>query len=608
MTVSSPSIAVRALLALCAVALLSLTAKVAAADADAIGPQFPISSGNHPSEGLQAGFQDEVFNEKTGQYLVVYVAATTADTDDIYGQFVDVNGNLVGSEFRISTTSAIHAEYNPATVGYDSETGRYLVAWDRDNTVQVRLLNPDGTPITGETAIGAEQEDIETEAIAYSPVSHEYLVAWKAFSEGRVYIQRLNQDAGQVGPDDQIVGGSPTLTVDDALDLAYSATSHEYMIVFNAAPDSGGGEEVFGQRLDLGGNEIGNDDFPISQMGPPGDESTTFEAAPPSIVWNSNLNQYLVAWHGNEGVSPFATNEREVFGQLLTAEGAQIGADDFRISDVGIDGDAKSNAFRPRMAYDPFGNQYLVAWHGDEIIAPLIDNEFEIYGQYLAADGAQIGNNDFRISDVQPDGNKEFSANRPAVAYNPVTCDYLVTYFSGEPNDSDDADATVYGRRVAGSVCPDRTAPVLSGLKVTPKKIASGIKLKPRKQRKATASSSATVKSAPKRAKARYSLSEPAAVVFTVERKVAGKKVGGKCRKLKKGQKPAGKRCALWVRTGKKLKQEGVAGANVKSFTAKSIRKKGLKPGAYRIVGVATDAAGNASPLAVAGFKVVQPR
>jgi hypothetical protein len=602
LTVSSPFAVARLFIALCAVVLLSLVAKVGAADADAIGSQFPISSGNHPSEGLQAGFQDEVFNEKTGQYLVVYVAATTETTDDIYGQLVDVNGNLVGGEFRISTTSADHAEYNPASVGYDSETGRYLVAWDRDETVQARVLNPDGTPVTGEAAIAAKQDDIETEAIAYSPVTHEYLVVWKAFDDGRVYVQRLNQDGGQVGPDDQVVGGSPDLTVDDAVDVAYNPTSLEYMVVFLAFPPAVSNEEVYGQRLDLSANPIGADDFRISEMGPPGDETDKFDAAPPSIVWNSTQNQYLVAWHGNDGVAPFATNEREVFGQLLSADGTQIGADDFRISDIGTDGDASSNAFRPRMAYDPFGNQYLVAWHGDEAISPLIDNEFEIYGQYLAADGAQIGNNDFRISDVQPDGNAEFSANRPQVAYNTVTCDYLVSYFSGEPNGSAKVDATVYGRRVAGSVCPDRAAPTISALKVTPKKIASGIKLKRKK-----AMASASAKTAPKRAKARYALSEPATVVFTVERKVRGKKVAGKCRKLKKGEKP-GRRCALWVKTGKKLQQGGVAGANVKSFSAKSFRKKGLKPGAYRLLAVATDAAGNASALAVAKFSVVQPR
>jgi hypothetical protein len=428
-------------------------------------------------------------------------------------------------------------------------------------------------------------------------------VVWKAFSDGRVYAQRLNQDGVQVGPDDQIVGGSPTLTVDDAVDVAYNATSLEYMVVFLARPSPGDNEEVYGQRLGLGANPVGPDDVKISDMGPPGDETSEFDAAPPSIAWNSTLNQYLVGWHGNDGVAPFAKGEREVFGQLLAADGTQIGPDDFRISDMGVDGDAKAGAFRPRIAYDPFGNQYLVAWHGDDLTPPLVENEFEIYGQYLAADGTQIGNNDFRISDVQPDGNPEFSANRPAVAYNPVTCDYLVSYFSGEPNNSDDADSTVFGRRVAGSICPDRAAPVIGGLQVTPKTISTGIK-PPRSK----GSAGASKKSPSKRTNAHYTLNEPATVVITVERKVLGKKVGGKCRKLKNGEKPGKRRCALWVRTGKTLTQGGFAGPNKKSFTARSIRKKGLKPGAYRIAVVATDLVGNASATTTAGFRVVQPR
>lgn len=596
----------RGLVALCAAFLLALSLNVAAANADAFGPQFPISSANHPSEGLQAGFQDEVFNERTGQYLVVYVAATTATEDDIWGQFVDVNGNLVGAEFRISTVSAPHSEYNPPTVGYDPETGRYLVSWDRDETVFVRLISPEGVPLTGELPISAVQDDIETEAIAYSPVSHEYLVVWKAFGDGRVYVQRLTQDAVQVGPDDAVVGGSATLTVDDAVDVAYNATSLEYMVVFNAYPASND-EEVYGQRLNLAAAEIGLDDFPISQMGPTGNETSTFQAAPPSIIWNPTLNQYLVGWHGEEGVPPLVDNEREIFGQLLAADGTQIGRDDFRISDMGVDGNNKSNAFRPRFGYDPNANQYFVAWHGDDTTPPLIDEEFEIFGQYLAADGTEIGNNDFRISEVLPDGNTDFSGNRPAVAYNPLTCDYLVTYTSGNPSDSDEIDAAVLGRRVSASPCPDRTPPAISGLRVNPKKIASGMKSR-QKPRATKPEAKASAKAPKKQAKARYTLSEPAAVVFTVERKLRGKKVGPNCRKLRKGQKPTGRRCTLWVRTGKKLKQTGRAGANVKGFTAKSIRRKGLVPGAYRIVVVATDAAGNVSASSIARFRVVQPR
>jgi hypothetical protein len=587
-------------MAVCAVALLALCIRVAPADADAFGPQFPISPPTHVAEGMQAAFQDVAYNTVSGQYLTVYVAATTPTEDDIYGQLLDAAGNKVGPEFRISAVSQEHEEFNPAAVGFDSETGRYLVAWDRDETVYVRVLAPNGAPLSAELPISAEQNDIETEAIAYSPVTHEYLVVWKAFGEGRVYTQRLNQDGVQVGGDDVIVGGSAGLRVDNAVDVAYNATSLEYFVVFTGDTASDG-EEVFGQRLNLGGGEVGADDFQISAMGPEG--SSTFNAAPPSVAWNSVLNQYLVGWHGNNG-APLANNEREVYGQLLAADGTAIGADDFRISDMGPDGSGEYQANRPRIAFDPFSNQYFLAWHGSEV--GLGKAEFEVWGQYLTASGAEIGNNDFRISEGL-DGDAVFSANRPAIAFNPTaTCNYLVTYFTGDANDNFEVTgSSVLGRFVtAPPACPrpDTLAPVITGLKVIPKVIASGAKA-PKKAKKTAKASKVK-----KQAKARYTLSEPAAVTFTVERKVPGHKVAGKCRKAKGTKKATGKHCPFWLRTGKALAQQGVAGANAKSFSAKSIRKRGLKPGPYRIVAVAADAAGNRSTRAIARFTVANPR
>lgn len=598
MAVSVMPARVRFVLAFVLVALFAVFARVAPAGADAFGPQFPISSANHPSVGLQAGFQDVAYNTVTGQFLAVYVGATTATEDDIYGQLLDAGGNLAGPEFRISSVSQKHSGYNPATVGFDSETGRYLVTWDRDETVFVRLLAPDGALLSNELPMSAAQSNIETEAIAYSPASHEYLLVWKAFGDGRVYAQRLSPDAVEIGPE-TIVGGSEALQVDDAVDVAYNATSLEYMVVFLASPDTAeGNEEVYAQRLNLAGAEVGPDDNRISTMGP--EPSGEFDAAPPSVAWNSVLNQYLVAWHGNDG-PPLAKTEREVYGQLLAADGTEVGADDFRISDMGPDGSNEYGAFRPSIAFDQYSNQYLLAWHGGEVGLGI--KEFEVWGQYLAADGAQIGNNDFRISEVLPDGNPDFGANRPAIAFDPRKCDYLATYFSGNPSGNDEAPSAVLGRFLsAPPACPDITVPVLTSLKVVPKAIASGIAVK--SSSKATGSAK---KGPKKQAKARYVLSEPAAVAFTVERKTRGVKVGGKCKKAKAG-KANGKRCALWVRTGRKLKQKGNSGPNAKAFTAKSVRRKGLLPGAYRISAVATDAAGNGSTAGVARFRVAKPR
>lgn len=609
----SSSFYARAALALCAVVALALMLRADTAAADAFGPQFPISSPNHGTEGMQSAFQDIVYNPVTGQFLVVYIAQTTPTEDDVYGQLLDAAGSKVGPELRISTTSQGHEEFNPATVGVDSETGRYLVGWDREEIVYVRVLAPNGAALSGELPISAKQSDIETEAIAYSPASHEYLVVWKAFSEGRVYTQRLNQNGAQVGGDDVIIGGGVGRRVDNAVDVAYNATSLEYFVIFTADTPSDG-EEVYGQRLNLGGGEVGPDDFQISAMGPEG--STSFNAAPPSVAWNSVLNQYLVGWQGNDG-PPLAPNEKEIYGQLLAADGTAIGPDDFRISDMGPDETIEYGAFRPRIAFDPFSNQYLVAWHGSE--TGLAKGEYEIWGQYLTAGGAEIGTNDFRISEG-PDGDDSLGANRPAIAFNPTAaaCNYLVTYFTGDVGDNFEAGSTVLGRFVtAPPACPkpsvpakpttptvtaDLKAPAITGLAVTPKVIASGMAAKKVEKKTARASK------VQNQAQARYSLSEPATVTSTVERKALGHKVAGKCQRLKGPKKPAGKPCPLWVKTGKALSQQGVAGPNTLPFSAKSIRKRGLRPGPYRIDVVAADAAGNRSANAIARFAVAIPR
>jgi hypothetical protein len=59
-----------------------------------------------------------------------------------------------------------------------------------------------------------------------------------------------------------------------------------------------------------------------------------------------------------------------------------------------------------------------VGWRGDDDTAPLVDDEFEIFGRCLdGATGAAIGA-DFRISDMGPDGNTLYVALSTAVVYN----------------------------------------------------------------------------------------------------------------------------------------------------------------------------------------------
>ena len=91
-------------------------------------------------------------------------------------------------------------------------------------------------------------------------------------------------------------------------------------------------------------------------------------------------------------------------------------------------------------------------------------------------------------------------------------------------------------------------------------------------------------------------LSEAAALSVRIDVKRNGRRSGGKCVALKKGRRTS-KPCRYWKRV-RTVTAAGVAGRNLVSLGAK------LKPGAYRAVATATDAAGNAGGPLVAGFKV----
>jgi hypothetical protein len=100
-----------------------------------------------------------------------------------------------------------------------------------------------------------------------------------------------------------------------------------------------------------------------------------------------------------------------------------------------------------------------------------------------------------------------------------------------------------------------------------------------------------------------YTLSEDARVLFTVESKLKGRKVGTKCKKPTPSNKTRPS-CTRYVKVGS-FGQDGKTGVNRKTFSGK-IGTKSLKPGTYRATLRATDAAGNASALKRLSFKVVR--
>jgi hypothetical protein len=102
----------------------------------------------------------------------------------------------------------------------------------------------------------------------------------------------------------------------------------------------------------------------------------------------------------------------------------------------------------------------------------------------------------------------------------------------------------------------------------------------------------------------RFSLSEPGSVVFRAQRATKGRRVGGKCRRATAKNRKR-RPCTRFVAVRGSFKAKGVAGANRARFRGRIGGRK-LRPGRYRLVAVARDAAGNASVPARTPFRIVR--
>jgi hypothetical protein len=175
-----------------------------------------------------------------------------------------------------------------------------------------------------------------------------------------------------------------------------------------------------------------------------------------------------------------------------------------------------------------------------------------------------------------------------------------------------DSGSTACHRLIAPPAPPDVTAPTISKVSVSPKRFPVAAK-------RATAlgisnvtlsRTSFTVASRSAAArkggtKFRYRLSEAATVKVTLRRRLAGRKVAGKCRTRTDAnrRRPV---CSRYRRAGR-LRQQGVAGRNTRRFSG-WVGKRKLSPGRFRADLVATDAARNRSRSKTVRFTIVRRR
>ena len=183
--------------------------------------------------------------------------------------------------------------------------------------------------------------------------------------------------------------------------VAYNTIDNQYLAVWQGTDgdDQNSAEwEIYGQRLDDRALQIGLDDFQISTMGIPGNPD--YDAWKPAVTFNHRNRRYLVVWYGDDQRSGLADEEWEIFGQYLTWGGSQIAPFDFRISDLGPNGDLNYQAFNPAASYNPTQNEFLVVFMGDDDQGGLSNDEFYLFGQRVHG-APQVFSDGFETGDTR---------------------------------------------------------------------------------------------------------------------------------------------------------------------------------------------------------------
>jgi hypothetical protein len=302
-------------------------------------------------------------------------------------------------------------------------------------------------------------------AVAYNAVNNLYLVVWEGDDNTPPFINEEFEIHGQlidgatgaeIGADFRISDVGPDgLASRDAGPpaIAWDSIANQFLVVWEADDTDVGTpnhkNEIHGQLIDgATGAEIGPNDFRISDMGQ--NDDPEFDAREAAVAFNRVNHEFLVAWRGEDDTGDLVFDEFEIFCQRIdAATGAELGFNDVRISDMGAtDGDTDFNAHSPAVAHNPANNEYLVVWRADDDSKGLADNEFEVYGQRLdGATGAEIGVNDFRISDMGPDGDPAFSAKEPWIDYSDADNEYLVAW-EGTDDSLSDGKTEIFVQRI----------------------------------------------------------------------------------------------------------------------------------------------------------------
>lgn len=302
--------------------VVSLHPSIADVANDRIQLQTPIKLGGYGGEGDQRDidiYPTIAYDAVSQRYLAVWLsgrnAGSSSDGLDVYGIFVDPNGNPLGNEFRISDQNTVALSNLPIVV---AGAGEFIVVWTvRGNRCTLRGQRVVNTSSHSDWVLASGSSHLHSPAIVFNPTRGRYVVAYVA---GDDYMP-------------------PTLFGSDIADCGNNAAS---------------ASQVRAMEFHLSnGNPVIDVDTAVSDA--------NIGAFRPSLAIHSGLNEYLVAWEDRRDAGA-NTKQFGVYAQRLNTSLTRWGSN---IS-LGTGGDYSnedgSATWTPRPSIGVGNDNRFVTW------------------------------------------------------------------------------------------------------------------------------------------------------------------------------------------------------------------------------------------------------
>lgn len=261
-------------------------------------------------------------------YLMVWLNQPGQDTtgpEEVYGQFINTSGSVVGTPFPINQT----VTENILGLAYGG--GNYLVVYTKevnpttaDSVVYGRTVSPTGT-VGNEIQISTGYGDFGVNSVAFDGTN--FLVVWADDSNDYEVKGRFVSPLGILGTEFSI--NASTYPSDNPLTVAFDGTN--YLVVWTDQVGVSGEWDIFGQLVSPSGTLVGSV-ISIStangqQLGP----SIAFDGTNYLVVWTDMRNDANKNWVCD-------SNEEtcwDIYGQYVSTSGTLSGSEFVINNDAG---------------------------------------------------------------------------------------------------------------------------------------------------------------------------------------------------------------------------------------------------------------------------------